>query len=321
MATRSVNGLYLAAHGGTNGESHNHNDVGDFIVYADGYPVIIDVRIGHLCTAPHLLGAALQPLVPIPHGLSQPCPSSMADSAAGRSCSFLFAASGVQYLAGKQSTRLSMDLNKPKHGPPPPAYKSWQRSITLDKKGTIRITDQYSLSAPASSITQTFMTVAETDLTKPGVLALHPSLRQKNQSPIRCRHLDRFQRKDGADQPRRSGTQTKLGQPRHLPYPANRKITRRQRIYRLHHPKINSGYYLPKNLSISPHNHTGSSNMIKCLESSLITMLTLPALLYCSFRFVCNAFPCSPVSLVRRPVGCRQYTRPDPHPSAAVNPR
>ncbi|WP_135551270.1 heparinase II/III domain-containing protein [Paenibacillus cymbidii] len=39
----SARGLYLAAKGGTNAESHNHNDIGNFIVYADGLPVLIDL--------------------------------------------------------------------------------------------------------------------------------------------------------------------------------------------------------------------------------------------------------------------------------------
>jgi len=38
-------GLYVAAKGGHNAESHNHNDVGNFIVYADGYPALIDVGV------------------------------------------------------------------------------------------------------------------------------------------------------------------------------------------------------------------------------------------------------------------------------------
>ncbi len=36
-------GLYIAARGGHNAESHNHNDVGHFVVYLDGQPGIIDV--------------------------------------------------------------------------------------------------------------------------------------------------------------------------------------------------------------------------------------------------------------------------------------
>ena len=39
-------GMFLAIKGGNNGESHNHNDVGNFIVYKDGNPVIIDAGVG-----------------------------------------------------------------------------------------------------------------------------------------------------------------------------------------------------------------------------------------------------------------------------------
>ncbi len=41
----STQGLYLAGKGGHNAESHNHNDVGNYIVYYNGYPVIIDVGV------------------------------------------------------------------------------------------------------------------------------------------------------------------------------------------------------------------------------------------------------------------------------------
>ena len=49
MAARSTPnsgaGLYVAAWGGHNGQSHNHNDVGNVIVYGDGKPVLIDVGV------------------------------------------------------------------------------------------------------------------------------------------------------------------------------------------------------------------------------------------------------------------------------------
>ena len=35
-------GLLLSAKGGHNDESHNHNDVGSFIIFADGFPALID---------------------------------------------------------------------------------------------------------------------------------------------------------------------------------------------------------------------------------------------------------------------------------------
>ncbi|MBR4888161.1 MAG: heparinase II/III family protein [Clostridia bacterium] len=42
----STEGLYLSAKGGHNNESHNHNDVGTFILYSDGQPVIVDLGSG-----------------------------------------------------------------------------------------------------------------------------------------------------------------------------------------------------------------------------------------------------------------------------------
>lgn len=39
------NGLFLAAKGGHNAESHNHNDVGNFVIYFDGQPIVIDAGV------------------------------------------------------------------------------------------------------------------------------------------------------------------------------------------------------------------------------------------------------------------------------------
>ncbi len=39
-------GLYLAFKGGHNAESHNHNDVGTIIAFADGKPILIDLGVG-----------------------------------------------------------------------------------------------------------------------------------------------------------------------------------------------------------------------------------------------------------------------------------
>jgi hypothetical protein len=42
----STDGFYFAAKGGNNAESHNHNDIGNVIVYHDGNPVLIDIGSG-----------------------------------------------------------------------------------------------------------------------------------------------------------------------------------------------------------------------------------------------------------------------------------
>jgi hypothetical protein len=41
----SPHGWFLAAKGGHNAESHNHNDVGNFILFKDGLPVIVDAGV------------------------------------------------------------------------------------------------------------------------------------------------------------------------------------------------------------------------------------------------------------------------------------
>ena len=44
--TQSGRELFLAVKGGHNNESHNHNDTGSFVVYADGEPLLIDIGVG-----------------------------------------------------------------------------------------------------------------------------------------------------------------------------------------------------------------------------------------------------------------------------------
>jgi hypothetical protein len=41
----SSDGLFLAAKGGHNGESHNHNDIGQFMIALDGEPRVIDIGV------------------------------------------------------------------------------------------------------------------------------------------------------------------------------------------------------------------------------------------------------------------------------------
>ena len=44
-AEGALDGLFFSAKAGCNAESHNHNDVGNFIVYCDGVPVIVDAGV------------------------------------------------------------------------------------------------------------------------------------------------------------------------------------------------------------------------------------------------------------------------------------
>jgi len=44
--SESTSGMFLAVQGGHNAESHNHNDIGNFMVYAAGIPVFVDAGVG-----------------------------------------------------------------------------------------------------------------------------------------------------------------------------------------------------------------------------------------------------------------------------------
>ena len=161
MASRSDNGLFLASHAGNNGESHNHNDVGDFMVYADGNPVIIDVGSGTY-TARTFSKDRYQLWFNTSayHNLPTINEEEQKDG-------LQFSATDVSYTKNKNSSQLSMNIAKAY--PETAGVTSWKRTVKLDKaKGNIEVKDQYEMNKNPGSLTQTFMTVCNTDISSPG---------------------------------------------------------------------------------------------------------------------------------------------------------
>lgn len=160
MAARSNNGLFIATHGGNNGESHNHNDVGDFMVYANEQPVIIDVGRGTYTARTFSknrydiwFNTSAYHNLPVINGFQQEEGSR-------------YAARNVQYRKNGSSSQLSLDIAGAY--PPETGISSWIRTITVNKKRFITIRDAYTAKAPLTQLQQTFMTVCETDLSQPG---------------------------------------------------------------------------------------------------------------------------------------------------------
>jgi hypothetical protein len=149
----STAGLYLAAQGGHNAESHNHNDVGNFIVYTDGLPAIIDLgpesytaktfstqryEIWTMRSAYHNC--------PLIHGIEQ---------SAGRE----FAARDVEYRLAPAGPRFSMDIAAayPKQA----GVERWLRGWVFDReKNAITVDDEWSLGAEGK-LELTLMAAAE----------------------------------------------------------------------------------------------------------------------------------------------------------------
>ena len=146
----SSKGLYVAAKGGHNSESHNHNDVGSFVVYSDGLPLLIDVGVGTYTAKTFsskryeiwTMQSAYHNL-PTVNGVMQ---------RKGRS----FAAKDLVYSASDALSELSLDISGayPKEA----KLKSWNRTIRLNRGQNVEIVDAYQATGPSTEVTMTLMT-------------------------------------------------------------------------------------------------------------------------------------------------------------------
>jgi hypothetical protein len=161
MTARTNNNLFVASHGGNNAESHNHNDVGDFIIYADGAPVLIDAGKGTYMAITFSrnrynlwYNTSAYHNVPMINGMQQePMASARANN--------------VVFNHADGVTTFSMELDKAY--PAKAGLQSWKRSIRVDeKKNAIHINDRYQYARTNQQLTQTFMTVCDTNTDTPG---------------------------------------------------------------------------------------------------------------------------------------------------------
>jgi hypothetical protein len=162
----STAGFFVAAKGGHNAESHNHNDVGNFIVYRNGRPILIDVgvetysrktfsgrryEIWTMQSAYHNL--------PTVDGVTQ---------SPGRQ----FAARNVAHEATDDQAELRLDIAG--------AYaaqanvKTWVRTVRLNRGRNVEVVEDYALTKPAGEITLSLMTPCRVQAEKPGQLLLEP---------------------------------------------------------------------------------------------------------------------------------------------------
>ncbi len=153
--------IFVAAQGGHNAESHNHNDVGNFIVYANGEPVLIDVGV-ETYTA-KTFGPERYSIwtmqsqyhnVPTINGFQQQN---------GRT----FAAKNVSANQLPNGGSFMLDISGAY--PAEAGVKEWKRKIVLDNPDKLVWTDQYSLEAVKGPVQFHFMTQAEPVITPKGV--------------------------------------------------------------------------------------------------------------------------------------------------------
>ncbi|MGA1196746.1 MAG: heparinase II/III domain-containing protein [Candidatus Latescibacterota bacterium] len=164
MATRSkagfADGFFVAAKGGSNFESHNHNDVGNFVVFVDGKPLLIDTGV-----EPYTAKNASPQRYDIwtmssdYHNVPQINGQSQQDGE-------VFVAKDVVYDANDNGVRYQLNIAK--------AYaaeagvKSWMRTIGFERGKGVQIDDVYELTK-ADALTLHLMTASDVVVGK-GVL-------------------------------------------------------------------------------------------------------------------------------------------------------
>lgn len=160
-------GLFVAAKGGHNAESHNHNDVGHFIVYIDGKPVVVDAGV-ETYTAKTFssrryeiwtMQSAYHSL-PTVNGRQQ---------APGRQ----YASRNVTYLADGQAAELTLDIARAY--PEEADINTWIRTVTLNRGKDIIITDDYNLKNVSGELILNLLTPCRVLLQGGGRIALKAS--------------------------------------------------------------------------------------------------------------------------------------------------
>ena len=131
MTARRGN-LYVAMKGGHNGESHNHNDVGSFIVYRNNEPLFIDPAVGEYTAKTFSKDRYdIWTMQSQYHNLPQINGTDQKDGKA-------FAAKVVSHKNGQ----LTLDIAGAY--PAEADVKSWKRTVTATKSG-ITVTEDFEL--------------------------------------------------------------------------------------------------------------------------------------------------------------------------------
>jgi len=157
----------VAAWGGHNAQSHNHNDVGNVIVFADGRPLLVDAGVGEYTSktfSPQRYEIWTMQSgwhnLPVVNGADQ------RDGAA-------FRARDVAFAATSGSARLSLDL-APAY-PPEAQVRRFRREVTLERRrGEVVLSEDYALGACREPLQLHFLAAAEPDASEPGRVVLRP---------------------------------------------------------------------------------------------------------------------------------------------------
>ena len=151
IMTARRNNLYVAMKGGHNNESHNHNDVGSFIVYADNEPLLIDPGVGEYTSKTFSDERyTIWTMQSSYHNLPQINGTDQKDGGE-------YAAKVVNHQDG------SLTLDIAGAYPPEADIKSWKRTVNAMESG-ISVTENYVLKAYHQPTRLMFMTIIKPEV-------------------------------------------------------------------------------------------------------------------------------------------------------------
>ena len=137
--------MFLGMKGGHNDESHNHNDVGSFVVYHNGKPILVDPGVGEYTSKTFSKERySIWTMQSAYHNLPQVNGFDQHEGLKN-------AARDVKYSKGM----LSLDLRD--CYPSDAGIKKWNRTVAINKKGVVTITDDYLLEKVVSPVREMFV--------------------------------------------------------------------------------------------------------------------------------------------------------------------
>lgn len=162
------NGMFVAMKGGHNDESHNHNDVGSFVVYDGGKPVLVDPGVGEYTSQTFGKGRYdIWTMKSAYHNLPK---INNCDQKNGKR----YAARNVKYRKGA----LEMDIAGAY--PDSAGVKRWTRKVSIDRRGIVTIDDSYELSRGNAPQQLMLVSAVEPKVDESGILLGSCRLRMNN---------------------------------------------------------------------------------------------------------------------------------------------
>lgn len=148
-------GFFLAAKGGHNAESHNHNDIGQFIIYRDGQPVLVD--IGVETYRRETFNDQRYTIWTMQSGFHNLPTINAVEQAPGRT----FRARDVNYSQDTESARFSLELAGAY--PAEAGLCSWRRELTLNRGSNVVLTDSFELKEAGGKLCLSLITPCRVD--------------------------------------------------------------------------------------------------------------------------------------------------------------